>query len=659
MPAQLNFSGNQSDSSGLLVASNADHPFYRPALCTTFYSLACARSAELPPPPNRGSSPWPAFRLVFRCVAAALILSRVYHLATRDDYTICSQDASPAIYTVDHTLPHAQCLTVQNGRIAAVGDEASVRGTWYERVLGNNFHRISAGQIIVPGLADAHAHLLQQGRKMQLQLDGAASIEEVVDRVRAYILAHPTVRDDRELWIEGMGWDQTKWAGGEFPTAEDLSRDEVLQGRPIVLLRIDVHASWVSKRVLEIIGQLPPDSEIEGGSIIRDTGGSPTGIFIDNAMGLVPVPPPSPEQTLEFFNAAVGEALKYGLTSVHDAATEPASVAFFKQMASAGTLPIRLYLMGTPTAENFTGWEPSMMERLEDYGPDGRLNLRAVKLFTDGALGSWGAALIEPYTDKPDMNGIMRSSAETMDHLIRSAWDAKLQVNVHCIGDRANQVVLDVFEKILTEEANAGNTDVGAFRPRIEHSQILQPSDLERIGRLCILPSVQPTHGTSDMWYAEMRLGPERVKGAYAYRTLLESSPNKILPIGSDFPVEGVNPLLGFYAAISRLSVAGTSPHGKGGWYPDERLTRAQALKGMTLDAAYASFSETELGSLSVSKRADFVLLDRDIMTVPVAEILQTKVLATVIDGKVAYGKLEGADWKVWLRRKVGALMYM
>jgi len=296
--------------------------------------------------------------------------------------------------------------------------------------------------------------------------------------------------------------------------------------------------------------------------------------------------------------------------------------------------------MAVPFSENFTDWQPSKIERLSNYGVHERLNLRSVKLFTDGALGSWGAALIAPYNDKPDTRGIMRSSPETMDQLIRSAWEAKLQVNVHCIGDRANEVVLDVFEKILAEEARNGNVDISAFRPRIEHAQILQPPDLQRIGKLGVIASVQPTHGTSDMWYAETRLGPERIKGAYAYRTLLEASPQKILPLGSDFPVEGVNPLLGFYAAVSRLAVDGRSPHGDGGWFPSERLTRTQALKGMTLDAAYASFAETELGSLTVGKRADFVLLDRNIMKVEPAEILKTKVVATVIDGKVAYGTL-------------------
>ncbi|KAJ7209692.1 amidohydrolase family-domain-containing protein [Mycena pura] len=580
-------------------------------------------------------------------VATVLFLSRV--LPANQDYTLCSP--TNLIYTVDDSLPQAQCISVRDGRVAAVGHEEN--RSWFARVLGGNVRYILPEQIIVPGLADAHAHLLEQGYKMQLQLDGAASVQDVVDRIKAFILARPDVHADRTRWIQGMGWDQTKWPGAEFPIAADLSHDPLLRGRPISLSRVDGHAAWVSERVLELMAPLPPDSEVEGGSIVRDGAGQPTGIFLDNAMTLIPSPPWAPEQYTDFFNTAVAEALKYGLTSVHDASTNPAAVAFFKGVAEAGKLPatllthalqIRLYLMAVPFGDNFTDWQPSKIERLTDYGVHRRLNLRSVKLFTDGALGSWGAALIEPYADKPDTRGIMRSSPETMDHLIRSAWKEKLQVNVHCIGDRANEVVLDVFEKILAEEARSGDADVAAFRPRIEHAQILQPADLERIGRLGVIASVQPTHATSDMWYAEIRLGPERIKGGYTYRTLLEASPNKILPLGSDFPIEGVNPLLGFYAAVSRLAVDGRSPHGDGGWFPEERLTRAQALKGMTLDAAYASFTETELGSLTVGKRADFVVLDRNIMEVDHAEILQAKVVATVIDGKVAYGTL-GA-WK-------------
>jgi len=300
-------------------------------------------------------------------------------------------------------------------------------------------------------------------------------------------------------------------------------------------------------------------------------------------------------------------------------------------MIDVQILQIRLYAMGWVPSSNYSAWE-NKFPRLLDYGVRGRLNVRAVKLFADGALGSWGAALLEPYSDKPQSDGIMRFDAAELTNLMKALWHADWQVNVHCIGDRANRIVLDIFQDLTQAQVT-----VTARRPRIEHAQIVAPEDVKRFGTLGVIPSVQPTHATSDMWYAETRLGTRRIRNAYAYQTMLQASRN-VLPLGSDFPVEGVNPLLGFYAAVSRLSVTGTSPHGAGGWYPEEALTRTQALKGMTLDAAYASFAENKLGSLQPGKKADFVILDRDIMRVPLPEILQTQVFATVVDGKIEYG---------------------
>jgi len=308
-------------------------------------------------------------------------------------------------------------------------------------------------------------------------------------------------------------------------------------------------------------------------------------------------------------------------------------IPVFKKFADEGRLSLRVYGMGHSDELEYWG---SKIPRLEDYGKDGRFNLRSVKLFTDGALGSWGAALLEPYSDNPSTSGLMRSDKSTLKKQITQFWEDGWGINIHCIGDRANKAVLDAFEELLGNDTSQARVR----RPRIEHAQIMRLQDIERLGRLGVLASVQPTHATSDMGYAETRLGPERIKGAYAYQSLLQASPDKILPLGSDFPVEGINPLLGFYAAISRLDVEGESPHGPEGWYPNEGLTRAQALKGMTLDAAYASFAEHDLGSLVAGKKADFVVLDTDIMDedAPYSEILNTKVRATVVDGRVMYG---------------------
>uniref|UniRef100_A0A8H7XPQ0 Amidohydrolase 3 domain-containing protein n=1 Tax=Psilocybe cubensis TaxID=181762 RepID=A0A8H7XPQ0_PSICU len=500
----------------------------------------------------------------------------------------------------------------------------------YSRVSGRVI-QLDDSSVLVPGLADAHAHIIENGYMRQLPLMGSQSVQEVIERIKAYILAHPEVMNDKSRWIEGMGWDQTKWPGSQFPTASDLDKDPLLKGRLISLTRVDGHARWVSLSVLDLMPNLP--EKVGGGLIVRDEHGKPTGIFVDHAMSLIPTPPWSDAQLTDFFDMTIKEALSYGLTSIHDAGSSPHQIEFFKKRAEAGTLPNRLYVMGKVDSEEYWG---NQIPRLHDYGMHGRLNIQGIKIVADGALGSWGAALLEPYSDKPDMRGLLLSSPETLRKLVHQFWKDGWQTNIHCIGDRANHEVLNIFEDIL--EKRGGN--VTEWRPRIEHAQIFTPGDLKRMKQLGVIASVQPTHATSDMWYAETRVGPDRIKGAYAYQTLLKASPNGVLPLGSDFPIEGVNPLLGFYAAVTRLSVDGTSPHGSGGWFTDELLTREQALKGMTLDAAYAAFAEETLGSLTPGKKADFVVFDKNIMQVPVGDILKAKVLATVVDGEVMYGTL-------------------
>ncbi|KAH8112103.1 amidohydrolase family-domain-containing protein [Phellopilus nigrolimitatus] len=551
-------------------------------------------------------------------------------------YALCSKEGN--IYTVDAAHPRVECVVVHNSRILSVGSLAETRvrfgdaektgpaastltGRLRSLKNGLKFYFVEPGHIVVPGLADAHAHLIEHGFKRHLEVDNCSSVQDVITKVENYVTARPDVLNDKNIWIQGMGWDQTKWPSSEFPTAADLDSNILLRGRPIVLRRVDGHALWVSSRVLEDTNNLP--ESVDGGAIVRGDDGKPTGVFVDNAMALIKPPAWTEKEMLEYYLTAVKEALSYGLTSIHDAATLPDMISFLKKMADANQLPLRLYLMGFVESDEYWG---DQIERFVNYGPAGRLTLRSVKLFMDGALGSWGAALLEPYTDVPDLRGFLLRSPEAMSQLAKRMWDDGFQVNIHCIGDWANNVVLDIFEDLLR---GANVTD---RRPRIEHAQIMVPADLERIGRLGVIPSVQPTHATNDMWYAERRLGSKRIKSAYAYKTLLEQSDQHILPLGSDFPVEGVNPLLGFYAAVARLSVDGESPHGDGGWFPEQRLTRAEALKGMTFDPAYASFNEDNLGSLTPGKLADFVVLDTDIMTVPASLILQAKVLATVVD---------------------------
>ncbi|CCM03220.1 uncharacterized protein FIBRA_05344 [Fibroporia radiculosa] len=574
---------------------------------------------------------------------------RAYLTSLPESYALCAEHGK--IYTVDEDRLNVDCILVKGDTIQATGSMDELHTYWdmYQNELVNKFYggeskakkpltivNTSMGSIVVPGLADAHAHLMLYGEKMQLNLEGAETIEDVLDRIEDYAASHPTASDDSEHWITGFGWDQTRWKDwkGGFPTKDDLESRALLANRSLALSRVDGHALWVSTRALELtMANIPGGSwpDVEGGEVVTDEKGDPTGVFLDAAMSLVPVPPPTQDEMEEHLEWAINDVLAVGLTSVHDAAVSIEMLKVFKRMAEEGRLKIRVYAMAHEGEAEYWG---SRFEKLEDYGEDGKLNLQSVKLFTDGALGSWGAALLEPYSDKPETCGLMRSTEEALRETMSRFWNDGWGVNIHCIGDRANKAVLDIFEDLIQDNVSHNR------RPRIEHAQIMQLEDLGRAGRLGVITSVQPTHATSDMWYAESRLGPSRIKGAYAYQTFLRSSRDNVLPLGSDFPVEGINPLLTFYAAVSRLDVEGNSPHGSGGWYPSESLSRAQALKGMTYDAAYASFAEEKLGSLTAGKKADFVVLDKDFMQLetPLADILTTKVMATVIGGQIMYG---------------------
>jgi len=459
----------------------------------------------------------------------------------------------------------------------------------------------------------------------QISLEGTRTVEETVARVKEYVLADPDLSMDRSKFVEGWGWDHTQWLNEHWPTAADLEKDPDLNGRPIVLQSKDGHALWVSSKVINSMQPLPED--VPGGFIIRDESGSPTGVFIDNAQDLIQRPAPTQEMLEKRFAATVKDALSNGLTSVHDAGFDPVSLKFFQRQAEEQKLPLRIYGM-TYFDENVDYWG-NRSAKIIGAG-NNRLTARSVKIFADGALRSGGAALYEPYTDNPGTRGLMRISPEVLNTIIPKFMRDGWQVNVHAIGDRANGVVLDAFQKALEE------TNVAALRPRLEHAQILSDVDMARFGDLGVIASIQPTHVISDMWFAEERLGSERVKRLYAFRSILDHGGR--ITLGSDFPVESINPLAGFYAAITRLSPDGESPHGPGGWFPEQRMSREEALRGMTIDPAYASFSEDALGSITPGKHADYVVLSQDIMTIPTDRILHTSVVATAIDGKFVYG---------------------
>lgn len=519
------------------------------------------------------------------------------------------------VYTVDPDYPLAEAFAVRDGRIAMVGTDEAVLAAFPEAP------RVDAGgRAVVPGLIDAHAHLMGLGEsKLQVDLVGAASKAEVVARLQAFEARLP-----EGAWLIGRGWDQNDWPEKSFPTRQDL--DAAFPERPVWLRRIDGHAAWANTAALRVVGleQLGAMADPEGGRIVRDAGGAPTGVFIDAAMEIVDrhVPPPTEAQREEALRLALAETARYGLTGVHDAGIDTADVALYRRAVDEGWFTLRLYGMIGGRGETFDHFCAN--GPLVGYG--GRLTVRSVKFYIDGALGSRGAALLDDYTDEPGNRGLLLKQPEAFVEDVRRSLACGFQVNTHAIGDRGNRVVLDAYEQAMRESGRAGG------RHRIEHAQVVALDDIPRFAALDVIASMQPTHATSDMYWAAERLGPERIRGAYAWRRFLDGGAR--IAFGSDFPVERVDPLLGFYAAVTRQDAGGWP---EGGWQPDQRLTREEALRAFTLDAAYAAFQEDELGSLSPGKRADFVVLSRDIMTVPAPEILQAEVVATYLDGRPVY----------------------
>lgn len=571
--------------------------------------------------------------LLSLAVSAIVVFGPGNDVPLPPSYALCTRDGDN-IYTVDEENKRVQCLLVQDAHIIDAGSLDEVKARWgivaHSAQSSNSsleVRYVKRGSIIVPGLSDSHAHMLEYGASRLLPLEGAKTVSAAVALVRRFIESEPDVANDTSKYIEGWGWDHTAWPIQEFPTAADLEADSVVKSRPVVLQSKDGHALWVSQAVLQSMEPLP--DRMEGGVVVRDELGRPTGVFLDNAQELVQKPPLTEKDLLRRFKYVVQDALANGLTSIHDAGFSPVSLAFFKGQAEQGTLPLRIY--GMTFFDETADYWGDKSEKIINAG-NGRLSARSVKIFADGALRSGGAALHEPYADNPGTRGFMRLSADVLNNVIprflRDGW----QVNVHAIGDRANGIVLDAFEEALK------GVNVTALRPRLEHAQILTNADMARIGQLGVIASIQPTHAISDMWFAEDRLGPERVKGLYAFRSIIDNGGR--IALGTDFPVEDMNPLAGFHAAITRVTADGRSPHGPGGWFPEQRLTRVEALRGLTIDPAYASFTESTLGSLEPGKRADYVVLSQDIMSVDEKKILDTKVLATAIDGRLAYGKI-------------------
>ncbi|MFL5637942.1 MAG: amidohydrolase [Gemmatimonadaceae bacterium] len=525
------------------------------------------------------------------------------------------------IYTVDNARPIVSALAVRGGRVLFIGSDAEARALAKPSTTVIDLN----GAAVVPGFVDAHAHLLGLGNTLQrVNLAGSTSYDEVIARVKAW--AREVAPD---TWILGRGWDQNRWPTKEFPTHEALS--SAFPNNPVVLTRIDGHALLANARAMQLAKVTASTPDPTGGRIIRLASGAPSGVFIDNAQSLVTraIPQATKADKRKAILAAVAEANRWGLTGVHDAGEDVETVGIYEELARTGSYNLRNYVMlsdpgdpGSPT----TMRNPYIQRGPQSALYDGHLWIRAIKLYADGALGSRGAALLAPYTDEPTNSGLLVSRPEHIRAWADSALRRGFQVNVHAIGDRGNRIVLDAFDSALKKFPKADH------RFRIEHAQVLSPADIPRFARLGVIPSMQATHQTSDMRWAEARVGPQRIRGAYAWRSLINTG--VVIPNGTDFPVEEVNPLLTFHAAVTRQDPTNWPV---GGWYPEQKMSREEALQSMTIWPAYAGFQESILGSLTPGKYADFVVLDRDVMSVPETEILRARVISTWIGGKRVY----------------------
>jgi hypothetical protein len=524
------------------------------------------------------------------------------------------------VHTGNRTQPRADAVLVVDGRIRYVGsvEEAAKRSPPDARRMDLR------GLTVLPGLTDSHAHLAGIGwRELNFDLTGVESLAALQQRLRE------RAAKDRDAWIVGRGWIESRWTPAEFPTRHDL--DAAVTGRPVILERIDGHAVVVNSLALKIAGIDGQTPDPPGGEILKDPGtGQPTGMLIDRARALVEdrMPPPTGEELKEALRVGVDRSLQRGWTQLQDAGTTDAEIELLCALYVAGQVKLRLYsAIGGPGPD-----ADRLLARGRQVGScDDRLVVRAIKLYMDGALGSRGAALLAPYSDAPLSQGLLVNEPGEVLRIAKAALQRGIQLQTHAIGDRGNRIMLDAYEQALAE-VPAAQRAVADPRLRIEHAQVVAPEDIPRFAKLGVIASMQPSHAISDMFFAPNRLGPGRIAGAYAWRSLLDAG--TVIPAGSDAPVEQGDPIIEFYAAVARRSLDG---YAGPDWGLDQRVTREEALRMLTYWPAYAAFQEGERGSIETGKLADFTVLSADIMQLPEAEILKARVMYTIIGGEVAY----------------------